>query len=253
MQGTGSVQTARAHRLGLPANDHPPEMLPRIAEPLFVRQADGKIGLHRMIWPAFWGRLKDEKVAPIPPDEVKALLVKEPAPAAGQSKPSESPHEERVARVLKALLKQDKALGEPVYVAGGRLFRLTADGKVVGAIHPAAGPCSWPFAHDVRPAKQSLGSGGCTDCHAADSPVLFGQTEAASPFPLGEKHVKFMYELMGVDKDYHKLFGLSFVGRPLMKVVCSIAAAIIAVVLILYAFRGLGVLLKAAGGKPRKT
>jgi hypothetical protein len=62
-----------------------------------------------------------------------------------------------------------------------------------------------------------------------------------------------MYELMGVDKDYHKLFGLSFVGRPMMKVVCSVAAAIIALVLILYAFRGLGVLLKAAGGKPRKT
>ena len=251
LQRSQRVQTAQTHGLGTVSGGHAEDEPPLIAEPAFVRQADGKIGLHRMVWPAFWGRMDAQGVTPmdtksIPQAVKETLKAKEPAEA-------------RVAKAIEILARQrDEAgqaiPGEPVYVSGGKLYRRGADGALAASDHPAAKPYSWPFAHEVRPAKYSLGANSqCTDCHSVDSPVFFGQVTAESPLKLGAEQSRPMCELMGVDEGYHKLFGWSFTVRPLLKVVCSISALVVAVVLVLYGFQGLAACLRAARRKPGRA
>ena len=68
-----------------------------------------------------------------------------------------------------------------VYVCGGRVHRLVADGEVEAFDHRAAEPYLWAIGHDVRPAAESLGAGGCADCHHPKAPLLFGQVAVLSP------------------------------------------------------------------------
>ena len=60
------VQTALAHGLGLATKERRDDDLPHIVEPIFAAQSDGTIAPHRMIWPAFWGLLRDDAITPVP-------------------------------------------------------------------------------------------------------------------------------------------------------------------------------------------
>jgi hypothetical protein len=66
------IQTSLAHGLGLPAHYTGAES-PGIVEPVFLRVAkndddrEGKLYPHKMVWPAFWGQMKDDKVTPLNP------------------------------------------------------------------------------------------------------------------------------------------------------------------------------------------
>ena len=64
------VWTSRANRLGVAGRAQWRTAAPAIVEPVFVRGPDGKIAPHRMMWPAFWGRLDGEKITPLLPEEV---------------------------------------------------------------------------------------------------------------------------------------------------------------------------------------
>ena len=245
------AQTSMAHGLGVHGKERGPDTLPLLAEPVFMRGSDGRIAPHRMLWPAFWGRLKDGQVTPLAPDVVagKAGALLEPDKSDKTKPPVMQPlTPDRAASVLEKLADADA--GEAIYVAGGKLYRRAADGTLAASDHAAAAPYAWPVGHDVRPAARSLGAGArCTDCHSADAPFFFGQVLAESPAQVAEPTAVAMYTLQGKDPTYLTAWALSFQGRPYFKILGFATAGIIAAVLALYGFLGLAALLKWANGK----
>jgi hypothetical protein len=249
--GTRTIRTktARAHGLGTHNVNKANDALPHIVYPVFIRQSDGKIAPHKVVWPAFWGRLKDGAVTPIAPETVASVASK----VFSQARQASSGDwlmltDEQVVQVLILLSARESDKGGPVYISGGTLGRLNEAGRLIEAEHPAAGPYGWPIAHDVRPAAQSLGVRGCDDCHATDAPFFFGAVELDSPLASQAGRVSMMTEFEGIDPVYAKAFAFSFVFRPWLKIVIIISSAVVAAVLLLYALKALACLARVFAG-----
>lgn len=252
------TKTSRAHRLGTSNVNKAQRVLPHIIAPIFARQRppivaylgealtllDSKIAPHKLIWPAFWGTMKDDKVSPVDLETVRRTVgevfsqIELPA-SGGWPKLSK----ENITKGLTALGKEIK--GQPVYIAGGNLYRLAASGKLYSLWdHPAAQPYLWPIAHDVRPAAQSLGVRRCEDCHATDAPFFFGEVTIDSPLAAERGSTRKMIEFQDIDAFYARLFAFSFVFRTWLKVVALASCAVLAAVLILYVLKALACLVK---------
>jgi hypothetical protein len=70
------VQTAMAHALGLPTHDLKPSTQPQMAAPIMLRTGknDDVLYPHRMLWPAFWGKLDGDTITPLNPETVHDTL-----------------------------------------------------------------------------------------------------------------------------------------------------------------------------------
>ena len=108
--------------------------------------------------------------------------------------------------------------------------------------HPAAGPYLWPLGHDVRPAAQSLGVRGCTDCHARNAPFHFGRITLEND--TAQRPIEFMYELQGMDPALIRVWASSFTYRPLFKWGGWVCAVLLGGVLVWYGFSSLDRLLR---------
>ncbi len=153
--------------------------------------------------------------------------------------------EEQVELVLKALAEgRSKAEtdGNPdyVYVSGGKMFFLSKNGRLEASDHPSAGPVTWPLAHEVRPARQSLGINGCGDCHRLNSPFLFRQVRGTGPLQTSRFKVLPASSFAGLGKIYQKFFGLSFALRPFFKGVLFLSILVVGLVVLLLLLLGLG-------------
>lgn len=174
---------------------------------------------HRMMWPSFWGTIKDGELTVLNPEKVydtvrrklkvrrefieelsevklpiskrKELLgderyrVKEDERTEEEKeKIAKAEEEERKVQVAEriagslAALEEEFPETQAVFVTGGEGFVLKGEEEIESInaeiLGDAAKPYSWPVAHNVRPARQSLGINGCTECHSDDS--LFFQT-----------------------------------------------------------------------------
>ncbi len=147
--------------------------------------------------------------------------------------------EEQVGLVLTALAKT-AAAGDYVYLSGGRLFHLDKSGRLTSRKDAAAGPVTWPLAHDVRPAQQSLGWGGCTDCHSGGSDFFFDTIKGTGPLLTKSADKRSAAAFMGLGGLFQRVFGLSFVVRPVFKIVLAICAAVVGSLLFLAALVALG-------------
>ncbi len=145
--------------------------------------------------------------------------------------------EEQVALVLQALNRQNK---EFVYIASGKMFVLGQDDELKALDHPAAQPVTWPLAHDVRPARQSLGINGCGDCHRINSPFLFRRARGTGPLQTQHAKVLSANSFSGLSGIYQRLFGLSFALRPLFKGFLFLTLLVIGLILLLVFALGLG-------------
>jgi hypothetical protein len=250
-QNTYLTKTSRAHRLGTINVNKSPDAMPHIVSPVFAKQPNGKIAPHKLIWPAFWGVIKDQNVTPITLEVIRQTVGE----IFAREKLSVSDGwlsltTEHVAEALKKLSSEKSVEGRPVYVAGGRLYYLDDAGKLCQQDnHPAAKPYLWPIAHDVRPAVQSLGARRCQDCHSTDAPFFFADVEVDTPLASEKGVVKKMIEFQGLRLVYTKLFAFSFIFRPFLMVVALCSSAILAAVLILYVFQGLARVLNLLSGK----
>lgn len=233
------TKTSRAHRLGTVGVNKSPDALPHVLSPVFAEGEDGKIAPHKLIWPAFWADMQDANVVPIGFDTVRAtvgkVMAKVELPASGGwGKMSR----ENITAALKALA--GSVSGKAVYVSGGSLYSLSESGGLAEQKdHPAGKPYMWPIGHDVRPAAQALGIRYCTDCHATDAPLFFGGVAVDSPVDANEGRVVKMVEFQDVDATYAKLFAMSFVFRPMLKIVALLSCAVLGLVLLLYGLRAL--------------
>jgi hypothetical protein len=260
------TKTARAHRLGTMGVNKSHEALPHIMTPVFAKQAGigaaylgklltleaGKIAPHKMIWPSFWGSLKDEKVAPIDIDIVRKT-VGEVFAGLELPRSGDWPDLSAEEHITKALMEFQKVIeDQPVYVSGGKLYRLDIrrSAKLSSSEHSAAQPYLWPIAHNVRPAAQALGVRYCTDCHAIDAPFFFGDVTVDSPV-VEARESKKMIEFQGINPVYTWVFAFSFVFRPWMKIITLSSCAILALVLLFYALKALACVVKVLTGEDR--
>ncbi len=145
--------------------------------------------------------------------------------------------EEQVLFMLKKLARDGGNFG---YISGGRLFRLNDSGQLAAVEHEKAQPVLWPLAHPVRPAQQSLGVKGCTQCHKEGSRFFFHKLQAAGPLLTDRKMVRAANSFMGLDGPYQRLFGLSFRVRPLLKILLGMAAGVLGILVMLVLVSWLG-------------
>ena len=139
--------------------------------------------------------------------------------------------------------------GKAVYICGGKLYQLDDSDQLIFAEHPAAAPYLWPLAHNVRPAAQSLGVRKCQDCHSTTEPFFFGQVAVDSPIVSERDLTKEMIKFQNLPALYTRLFAMSFIFRPWMKIVAIAAAAVLAAVLLLYALKALSFVARIFVGK----
>lgn len=236
------VHTSLAHKLGLQAPTRGENTAPIIVQPVFLHGHDGKIAPHKAVWPSYWGRLKEGKVNPILPDEIakcaQGKLPKQPADDVPRDPYNSTPlADPEIQRVLTSLAA-DAAKGEAIYIAAGKIYRLSGTNLTSGE-HAAAQAYTWAVAHDVRPAAQSLGARGCVDCHASDSPINFSTVTARGPVDPRNGVTQEMVALRGDDRTVASFFAFTFNFRPTLKIVCFGAALVVLGVLLARVFAGL--------------
>ena len=106
-------------------------------------------------------------------------------------------------------------------------------------------PYLWSMAHDVRPARQALGSKACQDCHSMKAGFLFGRV--AIDGPLADPNASVgMVEFERLEPRYTTLFAWTFVFRPYLKIVALAACALIAGVVAAFVLRALYAVSKSA-------
>jgi hypothetical protein len=252
-------KTSRAHALGTFFANKADDALPHIMTPVFAKQQsivlsghiyeyEGKITPHRLLWPAFWGSMKDQSISPIGLEIVKQTV----ASVIGESPSSggwPSLTTEQIAQALGLLADQVAEQGKPAYVSGGKVYYLDDSGELKQQVHSGAAPGMWPIAHNVRPAAQSLGVRGCKDCHSMDSPFFFGRVAVDSPVVGAEDSTKAMVEFQHADIAFIKAFNMSFMFRPWLKAVALASCAVVAAVLLLYGLKGLDRIVKTVAGR----
>jgi len=178
------------------------------------------------------GWLVEGKLAPLASDfDVRTVT--------GKAGTDRTLTEEQVAAILEALNKAAPG-GDHVYISGGRLFRLGRNGTLTARKSDAAGPVTWPLAHNVRPAQQSLGWGGCTDCHSGGSDFFFGRIEGTGPLLTEAVAKPSAASFMGLGGLFQRFFGLSFIPRPLLKAVLAVCAFVIGALLVVAGLAALG-------------
>ena len=254
------TKTSRAHSLGIPDVKKEPDVLPHILSPVLAKQqwiitGEGdseeviegeKIAPYKILWPSFWGILDSNGVTPVYKDVVDKVV-------SGMFDNIELTYrdswreitDEMIIEAITALTKSVE--GQVVFISGGKLYSLDESGQLNEQEHPAAEPYLWPVAHNVRPAAQALGVRYCTDCHATDSPVFFGDVKIDSPVEDTWDSSREMIEFQKNSRFYTRVFAFSFVFRPWMKLICICCCAVIAGVLLLYALRALSCIAKAFG------
>jgi hypothetical protein len=239
----GRWKTSRMHKTGLHGKHNLDIAQPHLYAPVLMKGTDGKIGPYKMFWPAFWAIRDGEKITPMAPADV----LKKAAKVLGADVEKEDDWrpltQEQIHDVL-LTWKEDNAAA--VYIAGGKLYQLDADGKISSTVHKAAQPYAWPMAHDVRPANQSLGVRNCKDCHTVDSPFFFGKVQVDTPVKTaGGADYLEMVQLQGIDRLYMWIFNFTFVFRPFLKIIALASCALIGIVVLAYVLKAAAVISNA--------
>ncbi len=241
-------KTSRSHALATYGANPADDRLPYVQLPVFAPGHDGKLQPHRLIWPAYWASVAGDDVVPLSPDAVKeaaADLIPHQNDLTGPSWPEMD--SEKVKAVLEALAESLEEGRKAAYVSGGRLYSIEGE-EVVSQRHAAGEPYMWPLAHNVRPARQALGIRGCQDCHAQDSPIIFGNIAVDGPLTDPNERVS-MTEFGGMDVAAARRFAGTFAFRPMLKFGAVAACVLIGLVLLWLVMRVLDGLIGGSVGK----
>jgi hypothetical protein len=250
---TRQLKNGMTHGLGEYNVNRSAQALPHVYYPVFARREDGKIGPNRLIWPAFWGRLRQSSVQPLHPDQVQKALRKGKLNAPLSSDGSwPNGGEHWVEQVLRILDEDARTEGPAVYIAGGKLHRLDAAGRVRAEDHAQAQPYLWPLAHDVRPASQALGAKGCEECHSTDAALFFGNVAVDSPLA-AERAVPWKMNRFETNLDavYQARLARTWKYRSWLKGAGLLAAGLLLLFLLAYGLRALERLSAATVGRFR--
>lgn len=163
--------------------------------------------------------------------------------------------EEMVAAGLKRM--QEAGVERAVYVAHGQVWELGADGKLAGREAAAAAAVSWAVGHDVRPGRLARGAAPakCADCHTPDSAFFFTQVASTGPLLTSRTLVKAQHAFMELSGSYNRIFGVTFLMRPLFKVFLWVVFVLVVLVAVAFVAAAVPVVLGKGGipyGKPNE-
>jgi hypothetical protein len=235
------VRTSRANRIGIYGRAQWASDTPNIIEPVFVKDENGKIRACRMTWPSYFAKLdKDGKVTPIRPDDASLT-------AAVQKYANDALTKSSIAAIISSLKNADKN-NQFVFIGHGSLWKVEGT-NIVASANAAADPIAWPYAHDVRPARQARGAAAakCASCHTADSKFFFGKIVPTGPVTDIEAPAIAAAELMGISNVYHKALGSTFAVRPLFKLFLWAVFALVVIIATAFSAIFISRLIKEAG------
>ncbi len=239
---SGMVKTSMGHGLGVHGSNKSAAVLPHIISPVFVEDEDNeKITPHNLIWPSFWAEMKGDSIKPLNVIKYSGTISAFIENTDSMNTGNWLTFNENTVKLILDSLKSAKesAVANPVYISGGKLYKIS-DGKLISAEHVAAKPYMWAVAHDVRPAKQALGAGGCSDCHSLSSPFFFGKILIDTPVDSLKENTVRMASFEDSNVVTEWLFSFSFFFRPWLKLIILIGVLVIFAIVVIYAFRGLG-------------
>jgi len=121
------VRTARANRLGIFGVADWTTELPAVQEPVYLRDKSGKLTPHRLTWPSFWARVKEDEVTPLKPEEVLAAAGDILFP------------ERYVTRILAGLFNVAELDGPPALIMNGKAYELNVDGGLDATAYEGEG------------------------------------------------------------------------------------------------------------------
>ncbi|MFC1561549.1 hypothetical protein ACFL4Q_00965 [candidate division KSB1 bacterium] len=251
------VKLSRAHALGTHDVKKGDDAAPYIVSPIYIRDDDGKIAPHRLIWPSFWAFMNGDSVRPAAPDYIQKISLTfivgdtlTDSTNIARLREGNWPRfsEKQVVQILDSLNSVNTTGDIPVFISGGKLFSSDGSAGITARDHPAAQPYAWAFAHDVRPAEQSLGIKDCGDCHSVDAAFSFGKVTAPVPFGFSEGRTLSMTSFQDVGALYPRLFALAFLFKPLVKYLIIASTLVILLVLLLYTLKGLEAVIRTWSG-----
>ena len=111
--------------------------------------------------------------------------------------------------------------------------------EILSEEYESAAPFTWPIAHNVRPARQSLGINGCDDCHSLGSNFYFGDVSVVTSREVETSESLSMINFQGLNSFYESVFSMSFYFRPVLKIVLILSALIISLVVLSYVLNGI--------------
>lgn len=244
-----NVQTSTAHALGISTKERREDALPHILEPVFVAaggfrtvegRTSGELTPSRLVWPAYWASRSARGVSLLSTEFVTKNAARTLPKRAGHSyeQVSDALTDEQIAAALTALKAKVGEGADPIYVRAGVVHALGPEGGLTRTGENGAGAYFWPLAHAVRPAQQSLGVRGCTDCHAGDSAIFFGSTATRSAFAASQPAVA-MHEFHGYDPTLATAWAAVFRSRDLGKWVLAVVCSVLALALLRWAAESL--------------
>lgn len=149
--------------------------------------------------------------------------------AAAEAEQRKQQVNERIAAAL-AEIEANYSDSRAVLISGGAGIVREADGSLaelsVEQLGKAAEPYSWPVAHAVRPARQSLGIQGCQECHRDDSPFFFASVQPVGVVPDQQTARRAVHQLQQVDTRRLAAWNQMFLGRANFKIFGLAALAI---------------------------
>jgi hypothetical protein len=177
----------------------------------FLREYKGKIVPAKSLNVIYWGDL-DQKmnvVKPIPLWKIRELNKPALKDDDGDGIPEINGLEE-IKPFLKALKEKDKfgnpVANHPVLVKGGFLYHLDKKGEIEKTKHDQAETSDLPLSHNVVSGESVIGSRGCKDCHAKNSPFFLRKILIDPYDEKGKPLYIENWERLGIDKE--KLYRL---------------------------------------------
>lgn len=257
-QNRARIKTSRAHSLGTHTVYKSNQALPHLQLPVFVKNKTGRIEPHKLLWPSYWAYSKGDSLLPISPQTIAPIIIKilvsdtlTDSTNFAKIRLGTWPEftDSLIGIVLDSLYSNNPKFAKPVYVTGGSVMSVSASGNIQSQPHPGAEPYSWAFAHDVRPAAQSLGVRGCDDCHNLSSPFYFGKVTVPTPLISQPQSFVSMTTFNQLGDIFPRIFAISFFFRPWLKFFIIISSSVIILILLLYTLKGLDCLVKSLSKK----
>ena len=184
-----SVWTSRAHDLGIAKQGRKAGDPPGIFSGILMKDDQDRWAPHYQAWPEGWIQTSGENqnAEVIPPGDLRTPLRRTLRVRGDLLEKIESTDDDpgRAERSLSAFLGQMKS--PSALVTSGHAWERSPGDQLKPISNDLAAPVQWKLGHPVRPAAMSLGSNGCTDCHAPETPwpVLVSQPAPLIPMSAG--------------------------------------------------------------------
>lgn len=237
---TEYLKTSRAHKLGLPRSSKQGDAFPHIQSPVYFKNEHDKLEPRNLITPSFWAVRDSSSIKPIVGgavyDSLSSLITLDTLLNYGKW---HSVSDSAIIGALKFLSKKSSSDSVYLFVSGGKTYELNEEGGLKIGESGISENYSWAIGHDVRPASQSLGSGGCGDCHSFSSNFFFGDVVMESSLKSESDTLIAMTEFSGYNTLYQKAFSFSFFFRPWLKALLIISFSIILLVFLIHTARAI--------------